>query len=138
MTTFLWNPTWETGVVFIDEQHRELFNRMAMFSDRLATRKAVDENTGLLDLAAYLQEYVDFHFRDEEALMGQIGYPDLEEHQRVHREMRAQLETLLADHLQDKELLAFDLMGFLVSWLLDHINGHDRKVANYIYCRPLT
>ena len=133
MATYLWNPAWETGVAGIDEQHRELFRRMEKLSEGIAELSERDVLPQVIETALYLRKYVEVHFVAEEALMVKSGYPWYEEHLAVHDGMRRQLGSLIDAFLKDHKSLTFNLMDFLVTWLLDHINTHDRKFGHFIH-----
>ena len=129
---YLWNSAWETGVPGIDEQHRELFRRMEKLSESIAQLAEHDVLPEVIETALYLRKYVEVHFRAEEALMLETGYPLHAEHVVIHEGMRRQLGALVDAFLKDHKSLTFNLMDFLVTWLLDHINTHDRQFGDFM------
>ena len=132
MPAFLWNPAWETGIAGVDDQHRELLHRMGVLSEHIAELSQHDVLPEVIETALYLRKYVEVHFGSEEALMVKTGYPGLEHHREVHVEMRRQLDKLIDAFLKDHKNLTFNLMEFLVTWLLDHINTHDREFGGFV------
>ena len=66
-----------TGNEMIDTQHRELISRTNQFLGKLEERPGRVEAIQMLD---YLDEYIEFHFGEEEKLQEEIGYPGLAEH----------------------------------------------------------
>ena len=132
MSAFVWNPAWETGIAGVDDQHRELLHRMGVLSEHIAELSQHDVLPEVIETALYLRKYVEVHFNAEEALMAKTGYPGLGQHREVHVEMRNQLNLLIDAFLKDHGNLTFSLMEFLVTWLLDHINTHDRQFGQFM------
>lgn len=90
--------------------------------------------TGRGELIRTLLEYTSTHFREEEALMRRVGYPELREHLLAHaylqREFRARLGTM-PEHQPN---LAADAQ-FLRSAFLGHILSHDDTFAQWLEAR---
>ena len=80
----------------------------------------------------HLGDYVNTHFNDEEAVMASAGYPDLPRHRLVHDDLRATVTGLTESYLRDGGSLPADLMGFLSSWLVEHLSGEDRLMATFV------
>ena len=62
-----------TGNKMIDEQHKELIERIRNFVFACQDGKSKVNAIKMLD---YLDEYTDFHFKEEEALQEKAEYPD--------------------------------------------------------------
>jgi len=128
MPDFLWNPIWETGFPDIDRQHQELLRRMESLAMVLAGGGELLETERTL---LHMGEYVEFHFQAEEALMRQFEYPGLPLHQAHHDALRSQVRSLVDAYVADHELVPMSVMDFLVGWLSDHIDKHDRAMAAF-------
>jgi hemerythrin len=126
---FLWNPAWNTGVAEIDDQHRELFRRMGDLALSLTQGRQKTETGKVL---IYLRQYVGFHFDTEEALMLRLSYPGLDQHKLLHDEMRVNVGALVEAYLAEGNSVPGNLMDFLVTWLLDHIDRHDKALATFL------
>lgn len=113
----------------MDLQHQEwiaLINAYSLASNGGAAREVVEAT--LLKLLAYTRT----HFADEEALIAERGYPDVEGHKAKHRELEAHVVKLLDDVRALKSRSAETKLNFLVtSWLLEHIKQEDRKYADF-------
>ncbi len=125
-----------TGDKMIDDQHRELIgriNRLLLIceNEKPARREAVET----LD---YLADYTEYHFKAEEELQQEIGYPAYEEHKKKHEELR-QVVRDLYDMLEDQEGPSEDFVKQVnknvTEWLYNHIRGFDRSVAEYRFMR---
>ncbi|MCI9296365.1 MAG: hemerythrin family protein [Lachnospiraceae bacterium] len=121
-----------TGNDTIDTQHRELIGRIAAFVN------ACEEGDGkvkAIKMLDYLAEYTEFHFSEEEKLQESAGYPGYREHRAKHEEFKNTVEAL-HEFLEESEgpTAAFveKVKEQVVDWLLRHIEGFDRSVAEYI------
>lgn len=128
----LWSDDYRIGVESVDEQHREIFDRL----DRLMTASADPEVRGM---AAFMANYVVEHFADEERLMRQVRYPGYESHRQTHIEFRrVVISKVAAIHAADNlDALKIELYVLVSEWLIDHILGKDRKITSYIDAQAL-
>lgn len=124
----LWNKAYSVGVEKIDDQHRQL---IAILNKLYET--FIDRTVGqaLKEIIDELIDYTDYHFKTEEELFKQSGYPDAEDHIEEHmvfvdriNEFKRELET-------DSAMLTFQLMNFLRNWLIKHISGSDQEYAEH-------
>jgi hemerythrin len=72
MPKWEWDKRLETGIDEIDDQHRELFNRIDKLELAMYSGKGAAE---LKQLVEFLLSYVDEHFGSEERVMLDAGYP---------------------------------------------------------------
>ena len=121
-----WSPALAIGNPAIDRQHQKLFDLAAdMVSDR-------DQVRAMRTLAA-LSEYVIVHFRDEEKLLEDIGYPELAAHKKLHDDFRARLAKLYANAAGMKlDQIAEEVRLLINEWLTKHIMAADREYAKYL------
>lgn len=79
-----WDNSYSVHNAKIDEQHKKLFElaaKVEVVSDRSVSKNEVKE------LLAEFFNYMKDHFNDEEKYMQLIGYPNLEEHRKIHKEI---------------------------------------------------
>lgn len=107
MTKIEWKPQYETGIPIIDEQHKRLFARLDAVQ-RAVVQGSPREEIGDL-LQSLMAETVE-HFRTEEAIMAQHGFPDLLAHIREHELLTEKLGEL-AQRFEDSQ----DAMALLVT-----------------------
>ena len=79
-----------------------------------------------------LHEYTLTHFATEERLMAHYGYPDDQAHQANHRGLEKSLADLVSRAEHGEPLVSLQAMNFLRQWLYEHINGVDRRFADYL------
>ena len=76
-----------TGNKTIDTQHKELIDRIQNF---LTACQNGDSKVKAIKMLDYLDEYTDFHFKEEEKLQENVGYPGRETHHEKHEEFKRQ------------------------------------------------
>lgn len=116
------------GIEEIDAQHREI-NEAAN-----AVIEAVESHDKwhlVHYIVVRLYELMRFHFAVEESVMRIVGFPEIEEHKRVHRELLNTVERLKATTLSPRGGNDWALKGQQFSFL-PHIIGHDKKLAEFI------
>jgi hemerythrin len=124
-----WSAALETGDARIDEQHRTLVKAFNDLEDALARRRGREAaSRTLLFLVGYTTE----HFRMEEELMDDAGFPDAGRHKRFHHDLVVKLSALLTSYTQGSATLNPDVMGFLEGWLVEHILGEDLRLAEFL------
>ena len=119
-----------TGNDTIDNQHKELINRIAKFVSSCEDGADITSSLEMLD---YLKEYTSFHFSAEEKLQEDVSYPGLAEHRKKHEEYKASLEAL-SSSLKENGTGANtpdEIKENVVNWLFNHIKVFDRSVAEY-------
>ena len=80
-----------TGNKTIDTQHKELIERIRNFVFACQDGKSKVNAIKMLD---YLDEYTDFHFKEEEALQEKADYPDRDKHHKKHEEFKKTIQEL--------------------------------------------
>ena len=121
-----WTAALKTGVVLLDEQHREIFQWLAELQSA-----ADDERTlfGVYSLTR-LKQYTRAHFAAEEALMKSAEFPGLAEHAAEHAAFRQRLDELMLKSIgQD---ISTDTVEFLTNWLTTHITKTDMAYVPYL------
>ena len=126
MRVIQWQDSFKIGHDATDKQHRKLVGMIAALQQAIADNKA-DEAMSLT--LKELVDYTQYHFRDEEKLMVEIGYADIEHHKYLHRQMLEQVVQILTDIKSGKPFNASDLVEYLTSWLTGHIAGEDGKIG---------
>jgi len=129
-----WSIDYETGIDEIDEQHHILVNTLNE-ANELLTKDYSLEN--LQKITKDLLSYALYHFEEEEELMQTYGYQDelpqdYAKHMTQHRDFSAKVvdvrESLKAGNLIGQD----ELISFLLSWLLNHIDKTDKKLGKYL------
>lgn len=137
-----WSEDFSVGNDFIDGQHRDLFALVALISD-LATHPepTPEDETAVARTLLALRNYVRVHFRDEERMMAEAGYPDLIEHIEEHRTFVEWLNIL--EDARRMPNYSFSetvrhMSRYLTDWLVDHVLGSDKRYVPYLRGKKLS
>ena len=126
---FQWKDEYSVGIESIDMQHKRLINLI----NQLQT--AVDYSTGESFEREALDELVEYtvtHFRYEEDLMEEHGYPDFESHRAQHDAMVKKVTDVVASYQKNQHNAMKDATAYLKNWLINHINGTDKQYSQFL------
>ncbi len=129
MKSFQWDKHFETGLDEVDEQHLYLVGFVNQYGALLSenTVSIEDVRKALFELTRYSE----FHFREEEQLMREVGIAEehLNEHIQVHRSFMLEINSMQAFISDNDQKPAVLLLEFLIHWLAYHILGIDQVMA---------
>lgn len=120
-----WKESYNTGIKEIDRQHRKLVDMISQLQDSLSDGLVNKEMGNVLK---GLVDYTRSHFRDEEALMQQIGFAEIATHKAIHEQLIAQIRDILIGLKEGRQITAIELIDFLKKWLSEHILNEDMKL----------
>ena len=123
---FTWDPSLETGIPLIDKHHKRMFAKVSLLLDPQCKR-----NVG--DILAFLEDYVDEHFKAEEWYHKRSQFPEAIEHRRMHDEFIVDFKRMRAEYqagTQERRLL-MELIGVITDWLRNHIMEADRRFSKH-------
>ena len=124
-----WNPGFSVGSLVLDQQHKAL---IALINQLHATmlRGALKED--MRRVFSELVVYTESHFKCEEGVMREAGYPELAAHRLEHVEFVRRARDLQGQLIAGKFTVSMDLLRFLKSWLSEHILGSDQQYAPFL------
>jgi len=125
----IWKEEYSVGIESIDTDHKKLLQLI----NRLQT-SSIYQTGEEFDKEALneLIEYTKFHFTREEKMMEENGYPDFDAHKQQHRDMTDQVVQKIKEYEDDHEKTIDDLLDYLKKWLINHINGTDKKYSAFL------
>ncbi|MDH3809350.1 MAG: hemerythrin family protein [Desulfuromonadales bacterium] len=126
-----WTPALKIGHAVIDNQHIELFSLFDEFVEGCAKERG---KVSVVELYQSLKDYVEKHFRDEEALMASSGYPGLEKQKREHQKFQRQVSEL-GSTISRQGVTLIELVQMnklLVNLLVNHVQDVDQKFGEYL------
>jgi len=125
-----WTPNLTVGVEHIDEQHKTWFKKANELFEAGKERRAKEYINQMLD---FLDEYTKMHFRDEEAYMATINYPELEAQKKAHESFINDLAKLKSDYNQNNGnvLVIINANNMVLKWLTNHILNMDKKIGEF-------
>jgi hemerythrin-like metal-binding protein len=113
----------------IDQDHRhlvDLVNQLHTATSQGRGREVIESVLG--QLLAYTRE----HLAREEALMREVGFPRLEQHQIGHAHFIGQLEDLKRRYDEGSLIVASQLSTVLRDWLSLHIRRSDKEARAFV------
>ncbi len=127
----LWTPNLSVGVEHIDDQHKMWFQKADELFEAGKQQKAKEYINTMLD---FLDEYTKMHFRDEEAYMKEIRYPELEAQKKAHASFINDLAKLKSDYNEGggNIMVILNANKMVINWLTNHIKNMDKKIGEYV------
>ncbi len=125
MPYITWEKEWDTGIAVIDRQHRriiELINDLYKVRDRGSSRDVVERS--LRDLI----DYTISHFRFEEELQVEVGYPYAKAHKHLHDVFANKLIRFQERFAAGEDVL-MEVADVLEKWLENHVIIDDVDYA---------
>lgn len=131
----MWKDRYCIGVDKIDQQHKELFNRVYEFLKATNEKKNWEERIEKVkETITFMQDYVIYHFNDEEKLMEEINYPEVELHKKIHEDFKAGINSYVdkfsAGDFNEETVQEFG--GKIMTWLIFHVGKQDQKIGEYV------
>ena len=131
-----WTEDLAVGVEKIDAQHKELFEKI---NDLVSAVKQSVCKYKIGDVIRFLEDYVVFHFGEEERYMLKFGYPDYQVHKAQHekfianfQELKKELPKLEGGSKPGSYDLSVETNKVVVDWILDHIAKVDKRLGVFL------
>lgn len=129
MSYFTWQDKFDTGIEDVDRDHRILADLISQLHDAFASGKG---ETAIGPVLAVLVDYTDYHFKREEALMSQYGYPQLPAHRAEHESLKSKVYDIRNRfEAKDGSAIGNELLAFLHFWLYFHILDVDMAFKDF-------
>ncbi|MFZ1375617.1 MAG: bacteriohemerythrin [Geothrix sp.] len=128
MAFLSWHERFSVGHAEIDQQHQRLFELVNHFDD-VIQMGMVEELPRIVDDVMHLSEA---HFRFEEGLIQDIGFPVVAEHRKIHRELLDQVGHMRSSMMVGGHVSHKAVVRFLADWLTNHILREDMEYKPYL------
>lgn len=126
-----WSDSYLLGINDIDLQHKKL----VAIANELYDIAIGDENDYKAKMPIVLKkltDYTEYHFKFEEQLQKNIGYPGFDSHKSTHdffiKEVNFQIQKLNSENKEN--VLRF--YSYIANWVLTHIAKADKLWAVYM------
>ncbi|VAW60047.1 hypothetical protein MNBD_GAMMA08-2864 [hydrothermal vent metagenome] len=124
-----WNDSYSVGIKSIDCDHKKLLGMI----NQLQTASQYETHEGMLeDILNELVGYTKYHFTREEEMMRECNYPGYDVHKKQHEAMIEQVTKFIDEYRVHKTRTINDVVQYLKSWLVNHINGCDQEYSPYL------
>ena len=133
--TVKWTQDITVGDPEIDEQHRELFQAVQKFAQKVKKDRNFSHAGPLLE---FLDKYIHNHFRAENEIMERYGYHFLDLQKEQHDAFSRHFEKLKSEiHGDSADLyfLLFKIQTLIIDWLIHHTGKLDKHFGRSLKLR---
>ncbi|TAN52501.1 MAG: hypothetical protein EPN26_07890 [Rhodospirillales bacterium] len=129
---FDWKPEVSVGHLGLDGEHRyfiELINRLTLL---LASNAGQQE---IIELLALLEAETEIHFRHEEEILTDSGYPGIDDHAKRHRNLLGSIAAArhaLESNPQDNAKADSKRIEYLRKEMMEHILSEDMNLRPHL------
>ena len=123
-----WKEEYELGIEIIDLQHQEFVSAL---NDLYLAIKEDNVKERISKILEEINDYSEFHFKTEENYFDEFNYDGAAEHKAKHQEFRDRFAEIKEKYKNDEISMTFELTDFMENWLLEHLDGMDKK---YVAC----
>lgn len=121
-----WSDNLVFGLETIDSQHKQLFELAATFSGN-------GDQIRVMKTLVILCDYVKNHFREEEELLRDCAYPNLETHMDLHRQFKDMVIQLLGEAKNlTLDQIAAQVQYLINGWFYNHILHVDTEYVPFV------
>lgn len=126
-----WDDTLSTGISHIDNQHKELFNRINLLLSSMKESNGKDEVINTLN---FLEEYVIKHFSEEEEIQKKNNYPKYNIQHKQHEEFKNELKKLrkVFETIGISALFVTNMQQKMFRWWKSHIRDLDKDLGQFL------
>jgi hemerythrin len=128
MPFMTWTDKLSVGVKVSDDDHKRLIDLVNRLDDGMRTGQGKEVVGKVLD---ELVRYTKFHFAREEQMFAKTGYPAAV-HKKEHDDLVKQVLDLQARYQKGELALSMETLEFLKNWLVNHIQGTDKKYGPFL------
>jgi hemerythrin len=129
MDILKWRTSYETGIPSMDVQHQRL---ISLVNQMFRIMRNQEGDAALDTVLGEMSDYAVKHLKDEEALLGEHGYPDLKEQESDHAKYLEKMKDLFSQLEKDRQATAKEIYTFLRFWWINHIVGIDKKYGPFL------
>jgi hemerythrin len=125
-----WDDSLNTGIKSVDEQHMKLVETLENFICACEKNHADKDINKTLN---FLEDYVVQHFKHEEDIQQEIGYPNYSIHKHAHEGFIEGFIELKADIDEEgvTDEIVHRLKDDLMKWVVNHVSTEDMRFGAY-------
>ncbi|HEY5513576.1 MAG TPA: bacteriohemerythrin [Geomonas sp.] len=124
-----WSSDLSVGISKIDGQHLKLIEMMQQLHEAIREDQAADL---IEDTIVNLFNYAQIHFATEEKLFRQHQYPEEKLHELEHAKFITKAFEFREKFDAKRPGLNLELLNFLSSWILNHIEITDKRYTKHL------
>ncbi|MER2510907.1 MAG: bacteriohemerythrin [Nitrosomonas ureae] len=120
MSLINWTHDLDTGIEWIDAQHKQIVN----YINDLDDVKQAGEKAKVGEVMDGLIQYTVNHFSEEEKMMERAGYNLIDAHKGIHKRFIEKVNNIHNRYKMGNETTE-ELLNLLETWLFTHIRVND-------------
>jgi hemerythrin len=124
-----WTEEFSVGISMMDRQHRKL---IGMLNRLIKEPKTQTHSETISDLLTGMIAYAREHFRDEEALMSEYGYPFKDQQTEQHKAFVKKTVDLCSAVEVGVDIVPQVMLVYLKDWLIYHILQQDMRYKTFL------
>jgi hemerythrin-like metal-binding protein len=129
MSSLEWKTEFCTGVEEMDKHHKKFFNYLKELEDAAGGNKGRD----VIELGLkQVDDYIRYHFAEEERLMEITGCPELAAQKKQHEFFASEIADLRDRYSRGEAFVPISALLFLKEWFMRHILETDKKYGEYL------
>ncbi len=130
MALLEWRSDFETGVVEVDHEHRELVDLINRLHDQLGSDAPKET---VADFLGEVFARISAHFALEESIMRKHSYDEYAEHKSDHEKLLDDIRDIM-DDFEAGHYAAYDdaLAKAVQHWFVDHFKTKDARLHNVL------
>ncbi|HCJ56144.1 MAG TPA: hemerythrin [Clostridiaceae bacterium] len=133
MSFLQWNDKYLTHVEEFDAQHKHLFSLINQIYERVLQCHTLEQEKAITqEILAELIRYAEVHFKAEETMLQQYGYPGLEEHVKEHDAFRRKVDEFTQEYRAKAAGLSTDVFVFMKDWITEHVLRTDIEYTSFL------
>ncbi len=129
MEYFKWDAKFSVGIDSIDNQHKKIIELINELYGAFVDKRTDDIMGRILHEMA---DYAIYHFKYEENLLEQSGYPLTAKHIEEHDAFNLKVNEFKAKSALGKFQITFTVLNYLKDWLANHILINDAKYSSHL------
>ena len=126
---YSWKEEYNTGVKFIDEQHKYFLNIVRDLEEYLAGGVCMESASKIF---FSLVHYAEHYLIQEEIYFKDYHFPSTKEHKDLHAAFIKRVIQFKTDYGRDIEHTCTTMMEYLVDWFNNHILKYDKEAIEYL------
>ncbi len=121
---FKWDVKYSVGISIIDEEHRKFID---IINNAIVAREQSDNPEEIKEVLNEMTNYALTHFKTEEIYMKEFNYPEYKDHVEEHHDFVIKTIAYLDKVIKGDYQIVNEILEYLKWWLINHIQGTDKK-----------
>ena len=123
-----WNKEYNINISIIDVDHKRFVD---IVNKAIIAKQGGKSPEEIQEILNEMIQHAKTHFKTEETYMKEFNYPEYQYHIEEHRDFSLRINAYLDRVINGDCNIANEILEYLKQWLINHIQGTDKK---YLQC----